>query len=49
MTLFATGSEVAIAVAARELLAERGVSARVVSMPCLELFERRSRTPTAPR
>jgi transketolase len=38
VSLFATGSEVAIAVAARKLLAERGVSARVVSVPCFELF-----------
>jgi transketolase len=37
-TLFATGSEVEIAVAARKLLAERGVVARVVSVPSLELF-----------
>jgi transketolase len=38
VSLFSTGSEVAIAVAARKLLAERGVSARVVSVPCFELF-----------
>jgi transketolase len=38
ISLFATGSEVAIAVAAKKLLAERGVSARVVSIPCFELF-----------
>jgi len=38
VTLFASGSEVAIAVAARRLLAERGVAARVVSVPCLDLF-----------
>jgi len=36
--LLATGSEVAIAVEARELLAATGVAARVVSMPCLEWF-----------
>ena len=40
VSFFATGSEVAIAVEARRLLAERGVAARVVSVPCLELFER---------
>src|SRR5262249_10879195 len=40
VSLFATGSEVAIAVAARALLAARGVAARVVSVPCFELFER---------
>jgi transketolase len=37
--LIATGSEVWVAVAAFEALAERGVRARVVSMPCWELFE----------
>jgi transketolase len=37
-TLFASGSEVEIAMAARAQLAERGVSARVVSVPSLELF-----------
>jgi transketolase len=38
ISLFATGSEVSIAVEARKFLRERGVSARVVSVPCLELF-----------
>ena len=38
VSLFATGSEVAIAVAAQKLLAERNVPARVVSVPCFELF-----------
>jgi transketolase len=38
VSLFATGSEVAIAVAAKKLLAERRVSARVVSVPCFELL-----------
>jgi len=37
--LLATGSEVALAVAARTELEKRGVAARVVSMPCWELFE----------
>jgi transketolase len=37
-TLFASGSEVEIAVAARALLAAKGVAARVVSVPSLELF-----------
>ena len=36
--LLATGSEVAICVEAWEALAEQGISARVVSMPCWELF-----------
>ena len=38
VSLFATGSEAAIAVEARKLLHERGVAARVVSVPCFELF-----------
>src|SRR4051812_21792802 len=38
VSLFATGSEVAIAVEARKLLQERGVATRVVSVPCFELF-----------
>jgi transketolase len=38
VSLFASGSEVAIAAAARALLAERGIAARVVSVPCFELF-----------
>jgi transketolase len=38
VSLFATGSEVAIAAAAKELLAEQRVSARVVSVPCFELL-----------
>jgi transketolase len=37
--LLATGSEVSIAMAARDALAEDGVRAAVVSMPCWELFE----------
>jgi transketolase len=37
-TLFASGSEVEIAVAARKQLAERGVASRVVSVPSLELL-----------
>ena len=39
--LLATGSEVAIAVAAAEALEADGVPARVVSMPCWELFAAR--------
>ena len=38
VSLFASGSEVEIAVAAHKLLAERGIAARVVSVPCMELF-----------
>jgi transketolase len=37
--LLATGSEVAVALGARKLLAEEGIPARVVSMPCWERFE----------
>ena len=39
VTLLATGSEVSVAVAARHLLERQGVPTRVVSMPCLELFD----------
>ena len=38
VSLFASGSEVSIAVEAKTLLAERKVSARVVSVPCFELL-----------
>jgi transketolase len=38
--IVATGSEVQVALAAREQLAGEGIKARVVSMPCRELFER---------
>jgi transketolase len=37
--LIASGSEVQVALAAREILAEKGIQARVVSMPSWELFE----------
>ena len=38
--LIGTGSEVAVALEARNVLADQGVSARVVSMPSWEVFER---------
>jgi transketolase len=38
VTLLATGSEVHVGVEAADLLAGDGVSARVVSLPCWELF-----------
>jgi len=38
--VIATGSEVPIALGARELLAQEGVGVRVVSMPCTQLFDR---------
>jgi len=37
--LMATGSEVHVALAARDLLEAEGIGTRVVSMPCWELFE----------
>jgi len=40
VTIFAAGTEVAIALAARERLEAEGVATRVVSTPCWELFER---------
>ncbi|MCH9012813.1 MAG: transketolase, partial [Proteobacteria bacterium] len=39
VTLIASGSEVSIALEARGLLADQGISAAVVSMPCWELFQ----------
>ncbi len=41
--LLATGSEVHLALAAREELQASGVHTRVVSMPCWELFDRQPR------
>ena len=41
-SLFATGTEVDIAVRARALLEAAGVPTRVVSVPCFELFEAQS-------
>ncbi len=37
--IIATGSEVALALQAQKMLAERGIGVRVVSMPCTELFD----------
>ena len=42
VVLLSSGSEVEQAVAARDLLAEKGIDARVVSMPCMELFNAQS-------
>jgi transketolase len=39
VTIFASGSEVAVALGARDLLEADGVGARVVSTPCWELFD----------
>ncbi len=41
--LIATGSEVGLAMGAQKALAEEGVQARVVSMPCTNLFDRQDR------
>jgi transketolase len=43
-TLIATGSEVAIAMTARERLAAEGVAVAVVSLPCWELFSQQDNT-----
>ena len=40
VVLIGTGSEVQLAVTARDLLANDGIRARVVSMPCKEWFRR---------
>ncbi len=42
VTLIASGSEVAIAMAARDLLLRDGIGAAVVSLPCWRLFEEAS-------
>ena len=44
LILIATGSEVSLALEARETLQRDGVPTRVVSMPCWELFEEQSET-----
>lgn len=40
--IMATGSEVSLAVEAREILLKEGMDVRVVSMPCIDLFEDQS-------
>ena len=40
LILIATGSEVALAMGARDALAAQGIAVRVVSMPCTNLFDR---------
>lgn len=42
VALIATGSEVAVALEARSLLSDQGVSARVISMPCISWFNEQS-------
>ncbi|WP_337186048.1 transketolase [Phenylobacterium sp.] len=39
VTIFASGTEMPVALAARDLLEADGVGTRVVSVPCFELFE----------
>jgi transketolase len=43
MILIASGSEVSLALDARQALAEQGIEARVVSMPCWKLFDAQSK------
>jgi transketolase len=43
LILISTGSEVAIAIESAKILAEKGIQARVVSMPCFEVFDQQSR------
>ena len=40
--IIATGSEVGISLEAKEILAKEGKDVRVVSMPCMDLFEKQS-------
>lgn len=40
--LIASGSEVSLAIEAKETLAAEGIDVRVVSMPCMDLFEQQS-------
>ena len=42
VTIFASGTEVSVAVAARDILQGQGKPTRVVSTPCWELFERQT-------
>ena len=42
VTIMASGSEVSIAMEARSALEESGIGARVISVPCMELFEQQS-------
>lgn len=40
--LIASGSEVRLSIEAKEVLAEEGIDVRVVSMPCMDIFEKQS-------
>jgi transketolase len=44
VVLIATGSEVALALASQKALAEEGIAARVVSMPCTSVFDRQDQS-----
>jgi transketolase len=44
VSIFASGSEVSIALGARSILAESGIAARVVSVPCMDLFLKQDQT-----
>ena len=39
ISIFASGTEVSVAMAARDLLEAQGIGARVISTPCWELFD----------
>lgn len=41
--IIASGSEVSLAVEAKKMLAEEGIDVRVVSMPCMDIFEEQSK------
>lgn len=41
-TIIATGTEINVALAAKELLKQQGVNVKVVSAPCLDVFDRQS-------
>ena len=42
VSIFATGSEVSIALAAQVQLEDKGINTRVVSVPCMDLFAQQS-------
>jgi len=44
LTILATGSEVSIALKAKEILEKKGLNIVVVSMPCWEIFDTKSET-----
>ncbi len=40
--IIASGSEVSLSIEAKEVLAKEGIDVRVVSMPCMDIFEKQS-------